>query len=176
MWSRSKQHQLFFGFVGQILQQAIALLLILVGTGRLGASMCFVDDNEVRAMIKEDVALVVLLHIVDGDNLERNVTENILVRTQFLLQTTDSRRTDNLCFQSKLILDFILPLLTKMWQAYYRKTVNLVAIKQFLGYQQRLQCLADTNVVRDEQSDSFLLECKNQWNHLIWTWLKRKFA
>ena len=54
--------------------------LILVGTGRLGASMCFVDDHEVRAMIKEDVALVVLLHIVDGDNLERNVTENILVR------------------------------------------------------------------------------------------------
>lgn len=45
--------------------------------------MCFVDDHEVGAMVEEDVALVVLLHIVDGDNLERNVTENILVRTQF---------------------------------------------------------------------------------------------
>ena len=176
MWSRSKQHQLFFGFVGQILQQAIALLLILVGTGRLGASMCFVDDNKIRTLVKKNFSFFSLLYVVNRDDLIRYVQEHSLVWAQFLLQTADSRRTYNLCFQSKLILDFILPLLAKMWQAYYRKTVNLVAIEQFLGYQQRLQCLANTNVVRDEQSDSFLLECKNQWNHLIWTWLKRKFA
>lgn len=45
------------------------------------------------------------------------------------LQTADGRRTDNLCVQAKFVLDFILPLLAKMWQAYYRETINFVAVE-----------------------------------------------
>ena len=80
-------------------------------------------------MVEEDISLIALFHIINGNDLVGNITEHILVWTQFFLQTADGRRTDNLCIQAKLVLDFILPLLAKMWQANYCETVNFVAVE-----------------------------------------------
>ena len=111
MRSGGQENQLLVLLISQILQQAVTLLLVLVGTCRFGTGMRFIYNHEVRTMIKEDITLVALLDIINGNDLVWNVTEYILIRTQLLFQATDGRGTDDFCIQSKLILDFILPLL-----------------------------------------------------------------
>ena len=124
-----QENQLLILLISQILQQAVTLLLVLVGASRFGTGMRFIHNHEVWAMVQEDVSLVTLLDIINRNDLVRDVTEHILVWTQFFLQTADGRRTDNVCIQAKLVLDFILPLLAKVWQAYYCETVNFVAVE-----------------------------------------------
>ena len=107
----SQENQLLVLLISQILQQAVTLLLVLVGTSRFGTGMRFIHNHEVWAMVQEYVSLVTLLDIINGNDLIRYVTEYILIRTQLLFQATDGGGTDDFCIQSKLILDFILPLL-----------------------------------------------------------------
>ena len=49
--------------------------------------MRFINDDEIRTMVKKDVAPVVLLDKVDGYDLIGYITEKILVGTQTLLQS-----------------------------------------------------------------------------------------
>ena len=150
--------------------------MVFVGTSGFCAGVRLVDNHEVGTMVEEDVALVVLLHIVNGNHLEGNVAEYVLVGTQFFLQAADGRRTDDFSFQAKLVLDFILPLFAKMGQAYHRKAIDFMTVEQFFGNQQRLQGFSNPHVVRDEQTNSFLLERENQRHDLVWARFERKLS
>ena len=162
-----EEHQLLAFLVGEVFQQAIALLLILVGASRLGAGVRLVDDDEVGTMVEKHVAAVVLLDEVDGDDLEGNVAKDVLVGTQPFLQSTDRRGTDNLGIKTKLVLDFLLPLLAEVGQTDHGETLYLVAVEQFLGNEERLKCLADTHVVGDEQAYLLLLQGQYERHHLV---------
>ena len=100
--------------------------------------MSFVHDNEVRAVIQEHAQAVALLNVINGNHLERNVAEHILVGTQLLFQSADSTLTDNLSIQAEFIFDFVLPLFAKVGQTNNSKTVYLVPVKQFFCDEQRL--------------------------------------
>ena len=95
--------------------------------------MRFVNDDEIRTMVKEYIAPVVLLDKVDGYDLIGNVSENILVGTQTLFQTAHCGGAYDFSIQSELVLYLILPLLTQVRKANYSKTGNLAPVKQFLG-------------------------------------------
>ena len=68
------------GFIGEVLQKTVTLLLVFVCTDRLGTSMRFIDNDKVGAMVEEYITTVVLLDEVNGYDLERYVAKDILVR------------------------------------------------------------------------------------------------
>ena len=63
-----KQNQLLAGFIGEVFQKTVTLLLVFVCTGRLGTSMRFIDNDKVGAMVEEYITTVVLLDEVNGNN------------------------------------------------------------------------------------------------------------
>ena len=75
-----KQNQLLAGFIGEVFQKTVTLLLVFVCTDRLGTSMRFIDNDKVGAMVEEYITTVVLLDEVNGYDLERYVAKDILVR------------------------------------------------------------------------------------------------
>ena len=138
--------------------------------------MRFVNDDKFRAMVEEDLSATVLFDVVYGNDLEGIGTEHVLAIAQFLLQTAHCASPDDDGIKAKLVLDFVLPLLAQMRQTQHRETPDLLAVKQFLGNQQRLQSLTDTHIITDEQSDAFLLQCQYQRHHLVGAWRERQLS
>ena len=75
-----KQNQLLAGFIGEVFQKTVTLLLVFVCTDRLGTGMRFIDNDKIGAMVEEYITTVVLLDEVNGNNLVRYVAKDILVR------------------------------------------------------------------------------------------------
>jgi hypothetical protein len=63
-------------FARKVFQQFVALVLVAVDAGGGRRAVGFVDDDEVRAMLEEVVALAVALHEVDADDLNGVVAED----------------------------------------------------------------------------------------------------
>ena len=43
--------------------------------------MGFINNHEIRAMVEEDISLIALFYIINGNNLVGDITEHILVWT-----------------------------------------------------------------------------------------------
>ena len=56
---------------GEIVDQSVALLLVLASTLRARATVGFIDHHHFRPFLDEDGAPLVGLDVVDGNDLER---------------------------------------------------------------------------------------------------------
>src|SRR5207249_3118025 len=97
----------------------------------------------------------VALHEVNADDLNRVVAEDA-ARTgrDFPLKQADRAGTDDHHVKVELFVEFLLPLFAKIRRAENAKRFDLATVQHFAGDEERLNRLADANVVGNEHPNS----------------------
>ena len=152
----------------EVFQEFVALVLIAGDTGGGCRAVRLVHDHEVRAVLDEIVALPVALHEINADNLERVVAKDA-ARTggDAPFKLADCAGTDDYGVEVEFLVEFLLPLLTKIGRTQDAEVFNFSAIQHFAHDEQPLDGFADANIVGDEHSDGVEAQGHEQRDKLV---------
>jgi hypothetical protein len=114
--------------------------------------MRFIDDDQVRAVKQEQVLVAVALQEIDVGDLRRIVPVDALHLCLTPLKLIDRAGADHHGFHIELLGEFLLPLLARVRRAEHAEAPDPAAVVQLAGDEQRLDGLAHTDVVRNQQA------------------------
>jgi hypothetical protein len=122
--------------------------------------MCLINDDEIRRVGEEGVAVTARLQVVDAANEMAVVLKdaNITAR-QVALQPPHARRLNDHCFEAEFLAQLLFPLIAKVRRAKHGNSSDLAPIQKLPSDQASFDCLADTHVVGNQEPDSRLSEC-----------------
>ena len=118
------------GFARDAADEMVALLLGGGGTGGPRAGVRFIDDDQFRALLDEDIPARVGLDEVDADDLVRVIVVDAGVALDLAVEPRLSVGTNDDGFDVELVADFLLPLLAEMRQAHDGEAFDLPPFQQ----------------------------------------------
>ena len=178
VWRRRHQDQVLQALTGERLDELVPLLAgggASSGLRGVGAGVSLVDDDQLRARPDEVVATVIGLDVVERDDREVEDVEDGAVPAD-PVEPAGGAGEDELGVDVKLVLELGLPLLGEVGRAEDREAPDLAAVQQLAGDEQALDCLADADVVGNEQPDRVQLQGHQERHKLVGPWLDGDLA
>ncbi len=159
-----EQHQVALRVGGQLLEQRVTQMRAVAGR-RAGVGL--VDDHQLGAGAGEFVAPLLAFDVVQADHGDGMLLEQAHADRQAALQTRGAGGGDRHRREVEAFGQFPDPLLDQVRRAEHGKALDLAAVEQLAGDQQRLDGLADADVVGDQQAHRVELERHQQRHQLI---------
>ena len=135
--------------------------------GGVRDGMRLVDDDEFGGGAQELVAPPLRLDEVGRDDDEGIALEDRFAHVQIAFQPGRRAGQHQLGVDVELVAQFGLPLLGQLRRTEHGQPLNLAAVEQFAGNQQRLHRLADADIIGDQQAHGVELERHQEWDELI---------
>ena len=152
------------GVARQAPQQLVALVPAAAGRG---ARVRLVHDHEVGTRLEEVVAPLARLDVVEADDRVRVHREEARARRNAAFQAPRAAGGDRGGAEMEADLQFGDPLVHEMRRAEHDAAVDVAAVEQLAGDEQRLDRLADPHVVGDEQAHGVELQRHEQRHELV---------
>ena len=171
-----EQDELLAGLSGDAADEMVALLLAGGGARRSGARVGLVHDHQFRTLLDEDIAARLGFDEVDADDLVGVVVVNAGVALDLPVEARLRVGADDDGLEVELVADFLLPLLAEVRQADDGEAFDLAPLQKLPDDQQRLDGLADADVVGDEQTNRLLTQSHDERHHLVGARAERKLG
>ena len=138
-----------------------------VSGARIGRGVRLVDDDEVGGGAQELVAVAVALDEVGADDDVRVALEERLAQAQPALEPGRGRGQHADRVDVELVAHLGLPLVREVWRGEHADALDLAAVEELAREQQRLDGLADADVVGDEQAHRVEAQAHEQRHELV---------
>ena len=167
------EDEVAFAALGEVVEELVAFVLATVGAARLGAGVRLIDHDQVGRGVQELVTVPIALDVVQADDGDGVPFEQALADAQAALELAHGRGQHQGRVELEALAQLALPLLGEVRGAQHAERVDLAAVEQLARHEQRLDGLADADVVGDEKPHGFELERHEQRHQLVGARLDR---
>ena len=137
---------------------------------RLGDGMCLVNNDQVRAVMNEIVAMPLALYEVDaGDEVREVLVYAEVPAGQVPFQAGDSAGANHHRLKVEFRLQRSPPLVAEVGRAQHANPLGVAPVEQLTGDESAFDCLAHAHVISNEQAHRVKAKGHDERHKLIRT-------